>query len=85
RGGDGTVRLFLGGGRQAGIRPADIVGAITNEAGIGGQAIGGIEIFDRYALVEVPGDAADDIIRALREGSIRGRRFPVHRDRDLES
>ncbi|HEX7196571.1 MAG TPA: DEAD/DEAH box helicase [Candidatus Limnocylindria bacterium] len=85
RGGDGSVRLFLGGGRQAGIRPADIVGAITNEAGIGGHAIGGIEIFDRYALVEVPGDAADDIIRALRAGSIRGRRFPVHRDRDADS
>src|SRR5687768_16779208 len=84
RDGDGSVRLFLGGGRQAGIRPADIVGAITNEAGIAGQAIGAIEIFDRYALVEVPGDAADDIIRALREGSIRGRRFPVHRDRDVE-
>ena len=84
RNGDGAVRLFLGGGRQAGIRPADIVGAITNEAGIGGQAIGAIEIFDRYALVEVPDEAADDIIRALREGSIRGRRFPVHRDRDAE-
>src|SRR5688500_11033512 len=83
-GGDGSVRRFRGGGRQAGIRPADIVGAITTEAGIGGQAIGAIEIFARYALVEVPGDAADDIIRALREGSIRGRRFPVHRDRDVE-
>ncbi|MDQ4034751.1 MAG: DEAD/DEAH box helicase [Chloroflexota bacterium] len=85
RGSDASVRLFLGGGRQAGIRPADIVGAITNEAGIGGQAIGAIEIFDRYALVEVPADAADDIIQALREGSIRGRRFPVHRDRDAGS
>ncbi|MGH2384296.1 MAG: DEAD/DEAH box helicase [Candidatus Limnocylindria bacterium] len=83
RGGDGTVRLFLGGGRQAGIRPGDIVGAITGEAGIGGRAIGAIEIFDRYALVEVPDEVADDIIRALREGSIRGRRFPVHRDRDV--
>ena len=80
--GNGMVRLFLGGGRQAGIRPADIVGAITGEAGIGGRAIGAIEIFDRYALVEVPDEVADEIVRALREGSIRGRRFPVHRDRD---
>ncbi len=78
------IRLFLGGGRQAGIRPADIVGAITAEAGIGGRAIGAIEIFDRYALVEVPDQVADEIIRALREGSIRGRRFPVHRDRDVQ-
>ena len=69
---------------MAGIRPADIVGAITGEANLPGQAIGGIEIFDRYALVEVPEAAADDIIAALRQGSIRGRRFPVHRDRDVQ-
>ncbi len=84
RGGDGMIRLYLGGGRQAGIRPADIVGAITAEAGIGGRAIGAIEIFDRYALVEVPDQVADEIIAALRAGSIRGRRFPVHRDRDVQ-
>jgi ATP-dependent RNA helicase DeaD len=83
-GADGMVRLFLGGGRQAGIRPADIVGAITGEAGIAGRAIGAIEIFDRYALVEVPDALADEVVSALREGSIRGRRFPVHRDRDAE-
>ncbi len=43
-----------------------------------------IEIFDRYALVEVPDLVADEIIGALRAGSIRGRRFPVHRDRDVQ-
>ena len=33
--GDGrTVRLFIGAGRQAGIRPGDLVGAITGEAGV---------------------------------------------------
>ncbi|HBL27137.1 MAG TPA: RNA helicase, partial [Acidobacteria bacterium] len=30
----GMVRLFLNAGRQAGVRPADIVGAIANEAGV---------------------------------------------------
>ena len=82
RGGDGTTRLYLGGGRQAGIRPADIVGAITNEMGIGGQAIGAIEIADRFALVEVPEELADEIVRALSAASIRGRRIPVRRERD---
>jgi ATP-dependent RNA helicase DeaD len=82
RGGDGTTRLYLGGGREAGIRPADIVGAITNEVGIGGRAIGAIEIADRFALVEVPEDMADEIVRALKVASIRGRRLPVRRERD---
>jgi ATP-dependent RNA helicase DeaD len=81
-GGEGVTRLFIGGGRQIGLRPADIVGAIANEAGIAGRAIGAIEITDRYALVEVPEGAADDIVRALNAASIRGRRLPVRRERD---
>ena len=80
--GQGAARLYIGGGRQLGIRPADIVGAITNEARIGGNAIGAIEIGDRFALVEVPEELADDIVRALSAASIRGRRLPVRRERD---
>ena len=35
-GGDGDVaRLFIGAGRRAGVRPGDLVGAITGEAGVG--------------------------------------------------
>ena len=78
---NGMTRLFIGGGREIGLRPADIVGAIANEAGLGGQAIGAIEIADRFALVEVPEDAADDVVAALNAASIRGRRLPVRRDR----
>ncbi|MEO8511584.1 MAG: DEAD/DEAH box helicase [Chloroflexota bacterium] len=81
-GGDGMTRLFIGGGRESGLRPADIVGAIANEAGIAGRAIGAIEIADRYALVEVPTETADQVIRALNGASIRGRRLPVRRERD---
>ena len=33
----GMTRLFVGLGRQDGLRPGDLVGAISNEAGIGGQ------------------------------------------------
>ncbi len=79
--GDGMTRLFVGGGREIGLRPADLVGAIANEAGLAGKAIGAIEIADHYALVEVPEEAADDVIRALNAASIRGRRIPVRRDR----
>jgi ATP-dependent RNA helicase DeaD len=76
------TRLFVGGGREIGLRPADIVGAIANEAGLSGRAIGAIEIADRFALVEVPDEAADEVIRALNSASIRGRRLPVRRERE---
>ena len=77
---DGMTRLYIGGGREIGLRPADIVGAIANESGLSGKAIGAIEIADHFALVEVPEEAADDVIRALNDASIRGRRLPVRRE-----
>ena len=77
-----VTRLYIALGRRAGIRPADLVGAIANEAGIDARAVGSIEIADRFSIVEVPDDSADDIIGALRSTTIRGRRVMVRRDRE---
>jgi ATP-dependent RNA helicase DeaD len=81
-GGGDVARLFVGLGRKAGVRPADLVGAIANEAGIDSRAIGAIEIADRFSLVEVPDDAAEDVIRALKGTTIRGKKVLARRDRD---
>jgi ATP-dependent RNA helicase DeaD len=79
---DGTMaRLFVGAGRRAGIRPGDLVGAITGEAGIQSRAIGAIEIGDGFSLVDVPEEMADEIIAALRATKIRGLKPTVRRDR----
>ncbi|MFL5615970.1 MAG: DEAD/DEAH box helicase [Gemmatimonadaceae bacterium] len=77
-----VTRLYIALGRRAGVRPADLVGAIANEAGIDARAVGSIEIADRFSIVEVPDDAAEDIIGALRSTTIRGRRVMVRRDRE---
>ena len=53
---DSDVRLFIGAGRRAGIRPADLVGAITGETGVPARALGAIEIADTFSLVSVPED-----------------------------
>jgi ATP-dependent RNA helicase DeaD len=79
--GAGTTRLWIGLGRTAGIRPGDLVGAITGEAGLRGRDIGAIEITQRFSLVEVPEQAADDVIAALRDATVKGRRPTVRRDR----
>ncbi|MFZ0001753.1 MAG: DEAD/DEAH box helicase, partial [Trebonia sp.] len=68
----GTTRLFVGVGRASGVRPQDLVGAITGESRLSGKDIGAIEIADRFSLVEVPESAADDVIAALRQTSIKG-------------
>jgi ATP-dependent RNA helicase DeaD len=77
-----TARLFIGAGRLDGLRPGDLVGAIANEAGLDGGAIGAIRIADRFSLVEVPDDAAEHVIRSLRGTTIRGRRVVVRFDRE---
>ncbi len=75
------TRLYVGAGRKAGIRPGDLVGAIANEMGIDSSAIGAIEIADRFSLVEVPEEIADDIIGALRGTTIKGKRVTARRER----
>jgi ATP-dependent RNA helicase DeaD len=76
----GWVRLVVGGGREAGMRPGDLVGAITNEAGVGGGAVGAIQIADGFSLVDVAAPVAENVIAALRGATIRGRRLSVDRD-----
>ena len=77
-----TTRLFVGAGRSAGIRPQDLVGAITGETRLGGRDIGAIEIAERFSLVEVPAPAADSVVAALRATTLRGRRITVRRARE---
>ncbi|MDH2430194.1 DEAD/DEAH box helicase [Sphaerisporangium sp. TRM90804] len=77
----GMTRIFIGAGRSAGIRPQDLVGAIANESSLSGRDIGAIEIADRFSLVEVPDPAAEDVIAALRQSTIKGRKPTVRRER----
>jgi ATP-dependent RNA helicase DeaD len=74
------IRLFVGAGRRAGIRPGDLVGAITGEAGLQSRSIGAIEINDGFSLVEVPEAMADDVIDALRATKLRGLKVTVRRE-----
>ncbi len=75
------ARIFIDAGREAGIAPRDLVGAIANESGLPGRDIRGIEITDRFSIVEVPEEAADHVIESLNGSRLRGRRVTVRRDR----
>ncbi|MBC8101344.1 MAG: DEAD/DEAH box helicase [Cytophagales bacterium] len=73
----GMTKLFIAMGRQDGLRPGDLVGAITNEVGLPGKSVGTIDILDRTAFVEVPTGDADAVIAALGKTKLRGRRVRV--------
>ena len=77
-----VVRLFIGAGRSAGIRPGDLVGAITGETGISSQELGAIEIADRFSLVDVPDALADQIVEAMKKTTLRGQKVAVRRSRE---
>jgi ATP-dependent RNA helicase DeaD len=82
--GDGErIRLFIGAGRNEGIRPGDLVGAITGEAGVPSRSLGAIEIADKFSLVEVPDALADRIIAALKATKIRGKKVNVRREKTI--
>jgi ATP-independent RNA helicase DbpA len=72
--------LRLSGGRKDKLRPGDILGALTGEAGgLAGADVGKIEIHDHYSFVAVTQAAAQIALKRLNEGRIKGKRFRVAR------
>ena len=73
----GVARIYIGAGSSSGIKPGDLVGAIANEANINAKVLGGIEILDRFSLVEVPETIAPKIIDVLGRARIKGQKVVV--------
>ncbi|OJY97758.1 MAG: ATP-dependent RNA helicase DbpA [Lysobacterales bacterium 63-13] len=69
--------LCIDGGRQEKVRPGDILGALTGDAGIAGDAVGKIGIFATRSYVAIRRDQAATALKRLREGKIKGRKFRV--------
>jgi ATP-dependent RNA helicase DeaD len=84
-GGDGgsgpTVKLYIGLGRADGVRPKDVVGAIANETHLIGRQIGPISITENFTTVGVPGDAAAEVIKAMKRSTIKGKKAKIRLDR----
>src|SRR5205085_5710800 len=74
---DGMVRLFIDAGRSSGVRPADIVGAIANEAGLPGKAIGAIDIYDDFTYVDVPSEYLEQVMAGMSGATIRNQAVKI--------
>jgi ATP-dependent RNA helicase DeaD len=74
---DRTVRLQLSVGRRDGIRPADVVGSIANEANVPGRDIGPIEIGDDMTYVGVPSRYVEQVVAKVGRKKFRGRALNV--------
>ncbi|MBO8162540.1 MAG: DEAD/DEAH box helicase [Brevibacillus sp.] len=71
----GMVRFFLNVGRNANLKPQDLVREISESVGIPGKAVGRIDIFENFTFVEVPEDVAPFVYEALRQTRINGKRI----------
>jgi ATP-independent RNA helicase DbpA len=70
--------LRISGGRKEKLRPGDILGALTGEAGgLNASDVGKIEIHDHYSYVAVATGVSRQAQQSLSEGRIKGRKFNV--------
>ena len=73
------VTLCIDGGRKNKMRPGDILGALTGEAGIAGSEVGKIDVFDAQAYVAIRSASAAEALTSLSGNKIKGRFFKVRR------
>jgi ATP-independent RNA helicase DbpA len=70
--------LQISGGRRQKMRPGDILGALTGEAGgLAGTQVGKIEIHDHFSYVAVDKSASRAAQQSLSSGRIKGKKFVV--------
>jgi ATP-independent RNA helicase DbpA len=67
------ITIQLDAGRKSKLRPGDILGALTGEAGLNGSQIGKIDIFDRFSYVAVEPDVVRQALNYLATGKVKGR------------
>ncbi|HET8898219.1 MAG TPA: DbpA RNA binding domain-containing protein, partial [Rhodanobacteraceae bacterium] len=67
-------------GHAHGVKPANIVGAIANEAGLDSQYIGRIEIEGDHSRVDLPEGMPAEVLNHLRKVWVRGQQLRIHRD-----
>ena len=73
--GMGVYRIEVG--NQHGVKPANIVGAIANEAQMQSEHIGHIEIFEDHSLVELPEGMPKEIYRDLKKVWVAGQQLQI--------
>ncbi|MEQ1883007.1 MAG: DbpA RNA binding domain-containing protein, partial [Burkholderiales bacterium] len=66
-------------GHQHGVKPANIVGAIANEAQMDGQHIGRIDILDDHSLVDLPEGMPKELYQSLQKVWVAGQQLRISR------
>ena len=65
--------LQIDSGKKSKIRPGDLLGALTKDAGLAGSQIGKINIFDTFSYVAIERKAMGQALRHFKNGRVKGR------------
>ena len=71
------VTLQILGGRKEKMRPGDVLGALTGEAGFTREQVGKITVTDMSTYVAVSSDIAREAVKRLSAGKVKGRTVKV--------
>ena len=77
--------LFVNLGERDGVRPQELVAAVTSSAGIPGSQVGKVEVRDTHSIVEVAAAMAELVAGKLTGSVVRGRRVQARVDQPRES
>jgi ATP-independent RNA helicase DbpA len=72
-----VVTLCVDAGRTDKLRPGDLLGALTGDAGLAKEAVGKINTFDTRTYVAIEKKQAKTALERLGAGKIKGRKFRV--------
>jgi ATP-dependent RNA helicase DeaD len=64
--------LVAGAGRADGLEVADVVHAITDAAGLDGEAVRDVRVLERFSLLAVPGDEVERVLAAVDGKRVNG-------------
>jgi ATP-dependent RNA helicase DeaD len=67
-------------GRDHGVSPKDIVGAIANEANISSKFIGNIKIMPGFSVVELPADMPNEVQQTLKQTRVKNQQLDIKVD-----
>lgn len=73
------VTLSIDGGKRQKLRPGDILGSLTKEAGIDGDDIGKINVTNQVSFIAVKLRSVKHAMAQFREGKIKGKKFRARR------
>ncbi len=73
------VRFFINIGSENKIQPKHIIESLVASSGVPGKLVGSIDIHDRYSFVEVPKEFAPEVLKSMKNYTIKGKRINIEK------